>query len=251
MGSESIERKRKRDQEETEKMAEGKSVKLLGFWSSAYSIRVDLALNAKGIPYEYQDEDLRNKSELLLKTNPIHKKVPVLIHNGIPVAESLIVLEYIDDTWPQSPKFVPEDPLLKAKIRFWSHFVHFQLFESMLPIALTAGEAQEKALETFYGNLKTIEDGTKDLFEDGKPLIDENNLNLLDIIIWSVLGPHKSFEEALDLKLLDPKKYPFLYSWVGAINGLKAAKKAIPDHNTMVTHLKHFRQMALQRSGPS
>ncbi|KAJ4889395.1 Glutathione S-transferase U25 [Raphanus sativus] len=32
--------------------------------------------------------------------NPVHKKLPVLIHNGKPVCESLIQDEDIDETWP-------------------------------------------------------------------------------------------------------------------------------------------------------
>ncbi|KAF6176433.1 hypothetical protein GIB67_010070 [Kingdonia uniflora] len=31
--------------------------------------------------------------------NPVHKKVPVLIHNGKPISESLIVVQYVDEVW--------------------------------------------------------------------------------------------------------------------------------------------------------
>ncbi|RVW58745.1 Glutathione S-transferase U25 [Vitis vinifera] len=48
---------------------------LLDFWPSMFGMRVRLALSEKGLKYEYKEEDLRNKSPLLLEMNPVHKKI--------------------------------------------------------------------------------------------------------------------------------------------------------------------------------
>lgn len=108
-------------------MAEQSKVILHGMWASPYVKRVELALGLKGIPYGYVEEDLANKSDLLLKYNPVHKKVPVLVHNGKAIAESLVILEYIDETWKVGPKLLPEDPFKRAQVRFWSKFIHEQV----------------------------------------------------------------------------------------------------------------------------
>ncbi|GMP66295.1 hypothetical protein CsSME_00026709 [Camellia sinensis var. sinensis] len=95
----------------------------LGTWISPYSTRVKIALAEKGVDYEFREEDLSNKSPLLLKMNPVNKQITVLIHNGKPVCESLIIVQYIDEIWNHKSPLLPSDPHQRAQARFWADYV--------------------------------------------------------------------------------------------------------------------------------
>lgn len=102
---------------------------LLDFWPSMFGMRCRIALAEKGIQYEYKDMDIFNKSPLLLQMNPVHKKIPVLVHNGKSVCESLIIVEYIDETWKdKAPPLLPSDPYDRSQARFWADYVDKKVY---------------------------------------------------------------------------------------------------------------------------
>lgn len=104
-------------------------VKVLGSWPSPFVMRARIALNIKSVNYEYFEERLREgKSELLLKSNPVHKKIPVLIHGDKPICESLVIVQYIDETWSSGPSILPSDPYERATARFWAAYLDEKVF---------------------------------------------------------------------------------------------------------------------------
>ncbi|KAM5570741.1 glutathione S-transferase U9-like [Rosa sericea] len=228
-------------------MAEQDKVILYGMWASPLTKRVEFALKVKGIPYEYVEEDLSNKSPLLLKFNPIHKKVPVLVHNGKAIAESLVIIEYIDETWKTGPQLLPEDPYKRSQIRFWASYMQ-QVFEAMLLVAKTIGEAQEKAIKEASEKVKLLETGLKGLFPDGIPSVDEysKNVTLLDLVIFAHFGGYEAQEEVLGLKFVDSEKTPLVVSCITALIEIPALKESRIPHEKVVAFLKSLRENALK-----
>jgi glutathione S-transferase len=113
-------------------MAREGGLKLLGLTVSPFVLRVRMALQLKGLGYEYIEQDLFTKGELLLMSNPVHKKVPVLIHDGKPVCESLAIVHYVDEVWAATgPSILPADPYERADARFWAAYADSKVFFHM------------------------------------------------------------------------------------------------------------------------
>ncbi|CAN6286601.1 unnamed protein product [Urochloa humidicola] len=132
------------------------SLQLLDFWVSPFGQRCRIALAEKGLPYEYLEQDLGNKSELLLRSNPIHKKIPVLLHDGRPVCESLVIVQYIDEAFAPA-SLLPSDPYARAQARFWADYVDKKVYDCGTRLWKLKGEAQAQARKEMVEILKTLE----------------------------------------------------------------------------------------------
>ncbi|KAH7857693.1 hypothetical protein Vadar_015450 [Vaccinium darrowii] len=222
------------------------TVTLHGMKRSPYSFTVEMALKIKGIPYKFVEEDLKNKSELLLKYNPVHKKIPILVHNGNPILESLVIVEYIDETWKDNgPQLLPQDPYTRAQVRFWTSFVHQQLFVALRQVLISEGEAQEKAIKEAIDTLKVVEEGML-VFFPTTPITNENQLGFLDIVMCSILGSYKAFEEVIGAKLINPERNPLVFSRMEAMIELPGVKEMRLTHEKTVAMFQFLRDEDLR-----
>ncbi|KNA16650.1 hypothetical protein SOVF_087210 [Spinacia oleracea] len=222
-------------------MGEESSVKLHGMWASPFVLRAKIALKIKGIEFEYIEEDLANKSELLLQYNPVHKKVPVLVHNGLPISESLIILEYIDETWTQPPHLLPNDPYLKAKHRFWAAYLQ-QIAESLSKSLFTEGEAIEEKINEYLKKMDVAEELMK-AENDDSPSFQDLKPGYLDIVLYSLLGTYDIVEEVFGFKTFTAERYPFLASWINALSQVPEIKDSAPPKLKLIEHLRVIRQI--------
>jgi maleylacetoacetate isomerase len=83
------------------------SLRLYGFWRSSAVYRVRIALNLKGQAYETVPVHLvrdggEQHAAAFAELNP-QELVPVLKHGHRVLRQSLAIIDYIDETWPEPP----------------------------------------------------------------------------------------------------------------------------------------------------
>eukprot|EP01119_Soliformovum_irregulare_P001517 TRINITY_DN11217_c0_g1_i1.p1 TRINITY_DN11217_c0_g1~~TRINITY_DN11217_c0_g1_i1.p1 ORF type:complete len:211 (-),score=37.88 TRINITY_DN11217_c0_g1_i1:266-898(-) len=94
-------------------------VELYSYWRSSCSWRVRISLAIKDIPYQYHAVNLlkgEQTQEEYAKRNPI-KSVPTLVHDGVVFTQSVSILEYLEERFPDTVRLLPQDPVSRAKVR--------------------------------------------------------------------------------------------------------------------------------------
>ena len=103
-----------------ESMSSPTELTLYSYWRSSASYRVRLALAIKGLTYTQVPIHLLNnggehKTEQYKELNP-QALVPTLIHKGQVLTQSLAIIEYIDEIFPD-PALLPSNPYERAQVR--------------------------------------------------------------------------------------------------------------------------------------
>ncbi|XP_038877803.1 glutathione transferase GST 23-like [Benincasa hispida] len=216
-------------------------VKLHGMWASPFSYRVKWGLELKGIPYEYVEEDFTNKTPLLLQYNPIHKKVPVLVHGGKPVCESIVILEYMDEIWSQYPLFLIHS-FDRAMTRFWIKYADNELFGGRILFGSGSGEEEEKARAEGIEFLKTIEEqclGDKKFFAG-------EEIGALDLAFAGIAHWLPVVEEVSGTKLLNADEFPRLYAWTQNLKHVTVIRNNLPDADKLAGLYNRLRDQRLR-----
>ncbi|XP_050237195.1 glutathione S-transferase U7-like [Mercurialis annua] len=207
-------------------------IKLIGMWASPFNCRIQLALKLKGVEYEYIEEDLSKKSDLLLKYNPIHQKIPVLVHNGKSISESLVILEYIDETWKNNP-VLPQDSYSSAVARFWAKFVDEKMLQTAIKASKAEGEEKEKLSEDVNQDLKLLENELK-----GNKFFGGENIGYLDIVTFSIVYWFKVANEAFQKEFISEDKFPALYKWIENMSPIDVVKESLPPKDKHVAFIR-------------
>lgn len=93
-------------------------MKLYNAARSSASFRVRIALNLKGVPFEYLPVVLTKNeqfNEAFRALNPA-ELVPVLVDGERRLTQSLAIIEYLEEKYPQPP-LLPHEPELRAYVR--------------------------------------------------------------------------------------------------------------------------------------
>ncbi|KAI3714236.1 hypothetical protein L1987_72833 [Smallanthus sonchifolius] len=215
-------------------------IKLLGTAASPFVNRVQFVLNLKSIEYEFVNENLACKSELLLTSNPVYKKVPVLLHaNNPPLPESLIIIEYLDEIYPDIHPILPSDPLALADNRFWANYIDTKFFPMFEDLRRTPGKEEKEVIKKQMIEASKLLEEAFVKFSNGKAYFSGDNVGYLDVVLGCYLGWINFTEKHNEFKIInDDNRTPKLLEWTNRIWSHEAFKDVIPGDETLMNFYK-------------
>jgi glutathione S-transferase len=192
-------------------------LKLISHKLCPYVQRAVIALSEKGVAFERIDIDLSNKPDWFLAISPLGR-TPVLQVGDVPIFESAVILEYLEETEPKP--LHPADPLRRAEHRGWIEF----------------GSAVLNDIAGFYGapNDVTFQAKTVQLEQRfarletrvvASPWFDGENFSLVDAVFGPVFRYFDVFDEIGDFGILDGK--PKLARWRGSLAERPSVRTAV------------------------
>nr|QFP40004.1 glutathione S-transferase [Allium sativum] len=197
-------------------------VLLLETWVSPFAHRARIALEEKGIKFITKQENIHDKSDLLLKSNPIHKTIPVLFHNGKVVCESTLIVEYIDDAWSTVAPFFPKNPYEKYQVKFWANYVESKVWGAGVKIWQEKGEAREEAKKAYIDILKVLETELGD-----KKYFGGETFNYVDIVFCPFNVFLYTYEKHANFSA--EKEIPKLVAYANRCLERPSVAKTLPD----------------------
>ncbi|KAG2254744.1 hypothetical protein Bca4012_102223 [Brassica carinata] len=211
---------------------------LLNFWPSIFGMRTTIALEEKGVKYEYREEEdvINNKTPLLLEMNPVHKKIPVLIHNGKPVCESIVQVQYIDEIWPEKNPFLPKDPYQRAQALFWADFIEKKVCVCGRRVWTTKGEELEAANKEFLELLKILQSELGD-----KPYFGDDKFGFVDIVLIGFFCWFPAYEKFGNYSM--ESECSELMAWGKRCMQRDSVANSLPDPERVIGYVLHLKKL--------
>ncbi|GLB37361.1 putative glutathione-S-transferase [Lyophyllum shimeji] len=146
-------------------------------WFCPFVQRSWIALEEKGIKYQYKEVNPYKKEKHFLDINP-KGLVPAVEYKGRAIYESLIICEFLEEAYPDHRPLLPSDPVDRAIARIWIDHITKAVVPGFQRLLMAQDEAaQNAAREEYYAALRKYANEVKGPYFLG------NEFSLVDVAI--------------------------------------------------------------------
>ncbi|MEH6458148.1 MAG: glutathione S-transferase N-terminal domain-containing protein [Cocleimonas sp.] len=220
-------------------------MKLYSAWYCPFAQRAWMALEHKGIDFDYDEVDPYNKTEWWLGVSRDTAMVPVIVDSDESAKESTVlesnrILEYLDDLYPNKIPIFSGKPSQRAEQKYWIDHISNNItpyFYRYLK-ANKAGTAQDEALAKMMTGLVSF---AGSIHSDG-PFFSGIDVGAVDISMIPIayrievlLEHYRNFNLPTEGEL-----WVRYYRWYNAMLETSAFKATATDHDDYRDRLVDF-----------
>ena len=180
-------------------------LRLYTFKLCPFAHRVRLTLAEKGLSAETIEVDLKNKPADFTAISP-YGRVPLLLHGETRLWESSVIIQYLDETFPESP-LMPAAPSERAHVRLWIDFADSRLFASTHRFIFERDETQRGILiEQMRDSVRALDQALRNRVGNG-PYLMGSQLTLADIAIYPWFEQLATFQKVSGFRMPDDSRH--------------------------------------------
>jgi maleylpyruvate isomerase len=208
-------------------------MKLYNYFRSSAAFRTRIAFNLKGVPCETVEVDLRANASDQQKpeyraVNP-QALVPALIVEDTTIAQSLAIIEYLDEVYPDPP-LMPRSPVNRARVRAMALAVSCDMHPlnnlRVLNYLRSPLGHDEETVNAWYRHwiavgFSGLEQEARRATSDGRHMFGQS-VTIADIYIVPQMYNARRFK-------CDVEPYPTLRGICAHLESLPAFSKAVPE----------------------
>ncbi|GJW38647.1 glutathione S-transferase [Tanacetum coccineum] len=148
--------------------------------------------------------------------------------------ESRIILEYLDEIYPDVHQILPKCPLARADNRFWATYIDNMLCPLYEELRQTPGKEGKDAVKKQFYEVSELLEGAYTKMSNGKAYFGGDYMCYLDLVLGSLIPLTEFIEETNDFKVFDEVRTPGLARWANCMHSNEAIKSVFPRKETLV-----------------
>ena len=202
-------------------------IKLYSYWRSSAAYRVRIALNLKDLDHEIVPVSLapgvsEHRGDAYRAKNP-QMLVPFLEDGALGIAQSMAILEYLEETYPEIP-LLPEDEPLRSRVRAFCNMIACDIHPLNNLRVMNYIKSEFDADPTGDWYTHWIHEGFRaaETLASNGPYVFGNDVTLADVFLVPQMYNARRFKVALDA-------FPKLVGIVDNCNELRAFREAAPE----------------------
>lgn len=203
-------------------------MKLYDLGISPFSARVRIVARLKNLPITFEVSPDPLRSDEFKAKFPLGKIPLLLLDDGSVIAESWVIMEYLEDAFP-AVRLRPADPLACAQMRVLGRFADLYLGPALFPLfgQLTALVRDAAMVQR---QLTATADEVKKLARliESMPVLGERPLDLGDIALLATMYFVDAIPPLFESRSVLPE-YPSVQRWWDRVRGNSAVSLTLGE----------------------